>query len=236
MSTSLKKVSLIIATAWLIGGFSFVSAEESPSGSGTFFSSDGNLEPSNPYENDYQSGVPSTLQSAPLSNPSQVGQLNFCPGAGTTRADITTEQACNAYCTHENNFERMEGFGLNKSKYADVDCCCWKGSVTSQPKKVTCSELPDGTCELGNTLKGDVAKTPQEFAGRIIKNFLGIVGVLALVMFMWGGAQIMMSRFGGDDKTKYQQGIQTLVGAGAGLVVIFGSYALVEFLFSRLLS
>jgi len=69
-------------------------------------------------------------------------------------------------------------------------------------------------------------------AGRIIKAVLGLVGVFALVMFIYGGV-LWMSSGGSEEKIK--KGKETLVWAVAGLALIFFSYAVLEFLFKVIL-
>ncbi|MBT5808628.1 hypothetical protein HOI18_05140 [Candidatus Uhrbacteria bacterium] len=59
---------------------------------------------------------------------------------------------------------------------------------------------------------------------RIIKAILGIVGAIALLMFVWGGLQWVLSA-GSPDKIK--KGKDTLVWAVIGLTVIIAAYALV---------
>ncbi|MFA6132102.1 MAG: hypothetical protein WC702_03540 [Patescibacteria group bacterium] len=59
-------------------------------------------------------------------------------------------------------------------------------------------------------------------AGNIIKAVLGLAGVAAFLMFIWGGAQWIIS---GGKKETIEKGKQTVVWATLGLVFIFVSYA-----------
>lgn len=69
-------------------------------------------------------------------------------------------------------------------------------------------------------------------AGRIIKAFLGIVGIIALVMFLYGGFLWLTSS---GNSQKIEEGRNIFVWAILGLVVIFSSYVLVSFVFEKLL-
>ena len=60
--------------------------------------------------------------------------------------------------------------------------------------------------------------------GSLIKVLLGISGALALLMFVWGGIQWLISS---GDPTKIKKGKDTLIWATLGLVIIFSSYVLV---------
>lgn len=60
-------------------------------------------------------------------------------------------------------------------------------------------------------------------AGNIIKAILGLSGVAALVMFIWGGVQWIIS---GGKKETVEKGKQTLLWAALGLCFIFIAYAL----------
>jgi len=73
----------------------------------------------------------------------------------------------------------------------------------------------------GEMVKGDV----PSLIGNVLKVFLGIIGSLALVIFIYGGVMWMTSG-GNPDKVKKAQG--TLVWSILGLVVIFSSYVLVS--------
>ena len=69
--------------------------------------------------------------------------------------------------------------------------------------------------------------TPQVLIGKIINSVLGVVGSLALLMFIFGGLTWMTSA-GSADKVK--KGKDIIVWSAIGLVVIFASYGLVRFL------
>lgn len=66
---------------------------------------------------------------------------------------------------------------------------------------------------------------PNEVGGRLIKSILGVVGVTALIMFIYGGIELLTSR---GNPESVQKGRQTLMWATLGLIVILGSYGLVR--------
>ena len=68
-----------------------------------------------------------------------------------------------------------------------------------------------------------------EVVVRIIKVFLGILGTISLVMFIYGGI-LMLTSAGKAEQIK--KGQQTLVWASLGILVIFTSYAILKFVFS----
>ena len=67
--------------------------------------------------------------------------------------------------------------------------------------------------------------------GNIIKAVLGLVGTLALVMFIYGGILWMTS---GGKEEQIKKGKDTLVWAVLGLAIIFFSYALSNFIINAL--
>lgn len=67
--------------------------------------------------------------------------------------------------------------------------------------------------------------------GYIIKAILGIVGAVALFMFVYGGVMMIVS---GGKPEKIQTGKSVLTWAVIGLAVIFSSYLLVNFIISGL--
>ena len=80
---------------------------------------------------------------------------------------------------------------------------------------------------LPNPLRvGGQDPTLAQFIGKVINGILGVVGSLALVMFIYGGLTWMTSA-GGAEKVK--KGKDILIWAVIGLVIIFSAYALVNF-------
>ncbi len=76
-------------------------------------------------------------------------------------------------------------------------------------------------------------QAPQLLIKNIIQGALGIVGSLALIMFIYGGFTWMFAAGNSDAVVK---GRNILIWAAIGLVIIFSSYALVNFVFTKLLS
>jgi hypothetical protein len=92
------------------------------------------------------------------------------------------------------------------------------------------SEVPVSESEIFPTYQinspiGSV--TGPELIGRIIKTALGIVGALALLMFIYGGFTWLTS---GGSSDKIEKGRNILTWATIGMVVVFASYTLVDFL------
>ena len=86
----------------------------------------------------------------------------------------------------------------------------------------------EGAVTLPNLLGN---KDLPTIIGNIIKAVLGLVGVLALVMFIYGGILWMTS---GGSEEQVKKGKDTLVWAVLGLAIVFFSYALSNFVITRL--
>ena len=84
------------------------------------------------------------------------------------------------------------------------------------------------TGELPNPLG---TKDVSTLIGRIIKGALGVVGSLALLMFIYGGL-IWMTSGGNEEKIKKGKGI--LIWAIFGIVIIFTSYSILNMVFTIL--
>jgi len=67
---------------------------------------------------------------------------------------------------------------------------------------------------------------PRVIIGNIINAILGVVGSLALLMFIYGGVIWLLSQ---GNEQKVEQGKKLILWAAMGLIVIFTSYALVLF-------
>jgi hypothetical protein len=74
-------------------------------------------------------------------------------------------------------------------------------------------------------------KDLEVFIGSAVKSVLGATGVIALIMFVWGGF-LWMTAGGNTELVKKAKG--TVVWASIGLVVVFASYAIVQFIISAL--
>ncbi len=71
----------------------------------------------------------------------------------------------------------------------------------------------------------------EDLVARVIKAFLGIVGTIALVLFLYGGILWLTSA---GNSSKVEEGRNVFVWAVLGLVVIFSSYVIVNFVFDKL--
>lgn len=88
-----------------------------------------------------------------------------------------------------------------------------------------CSTSTDAIC-IENPLGATGIDSPQLLVGRVINSILGVVGSLALVMFVYGGL-IWMTSSGSAEKVK--KGRDILIWAVIGLLIIFSAYGLVRF-------
>lgn len=84
----------------------------------------------------------------------------------------------------------------------------------------------DSTASIDNPIT-IAASSPQAFIGKIINAVMGIVGSLALLMFILGGLIWMTS---GGSAEKVKKGRDIVIWSVLGLVVVFASYGLVYFL------
>ena len=101
--------------------------------------------------------------------------------------------------------------------------------------QVCCCQLkPDSTNTVGTETKstkldnplGDNIKSPQDLVGQVINTLFGVVGSLALVMFIYGGF-LWMTSAGSSEKVK--KGRDIFIWAAVGLVIVFSAYNIVRF-------
>ncbi|MFA6161132.1 MAG: pilin [Patescibacteria group bacterium] len=112
-----------------------------------------------------------------------------------------------------------------------VNFCCavkpdWKPATTAAPTAVK----PPSEYKLSNPL-GTVSI--PVILGRIIKTFLGIVGGIALMVFVYGGLMWMTAR---GDQAQVKKGQDALKAASIGLFIVMFSYTLAGNLVSFLTS
>ncbi len=85
------------------------------------------------------------------------------------------------------------------------------------------------TVTLENPL-GNITNPTQLYA-RLIFAFMGMTGVVALIMFLIGGWQWLTA---GGNAEKVKKGEETIIWAVFGLVLIFASYAILRAVFETL--
>jgi hypothetical protein len=91
----------------------------------------------------------------------------------------------------------------------------------------------DGTVSLCNPLGEGATKTDiPALLGTVISSVLGVIGSLALVMFIYGGITWMLSAGNQEQVTK---GKNILIWATVGIVIIFTAYALVRFVLATVI-
>lgn len=71
----------------------------------------------------------------------------------------------------------------------------------------------------------------EAFIGRVIRAIVGLVGTIALVMFIWGGLQWMLAA---GDATKVAAGKKTITWATLGIFAIASAYAILNFIINAI--
>ncbi len=89
----------------------------------------------------------------------------------------------------------------------------------AQTQGTNAPATPSGA-SLQNPIKAD---SVPELIGMVINSVLGIVGSLALLMFVFGGLTWMTSS-GSQEKVK--KGKDILIWSALGLVIVFGAYGI----------
>jgi hypothetical protein len=84
---------------------------------------------------------------------------------------------------------------------------------------------PDGTLKNNSTLPADT--DAQGYIFKIIRAFLDLIGVIALVLIIYGGFAILLAR---GDSGKIQKGKDTIFWAIIGTLLILASLGIVSFL------
>ncbi len=135
--------------------------------------------------------------------------------------------ACRQHCLDTTGIATaFEGRGVGCSEVA-------AGGGTETDTNTNAPPGPRGgpAPTLPNPLGGST--DVRTIIGRVINAALGISGSVALLMFIWGGLQWLTS---GGSPERIQKGKNTIVWAVLGLVLIFGSYAILNFVLGAILS
>jgi hypothetical protein len=95
------------------------------------------------------------------------------------------------------------------------------------------SGTANNPCTTGICLQNPLGSidSPQALIGKIINSLLGVVGSIALLMFVYGGLTWMTSA---GSSEKIDKGKSILVWSAIGLVVIFSAYGLTRFVLTTI--
>lgn len=153
------------------------------------------------------------------------GKKELCDELKTQKA-ITDEQkareTCNAFCSSGTA-------GAPYSCYFSVSESCQSLLEKTEDGNrgidlpFDISELTERTRQLNK-----LSDTPAMLIGRVIKVAMGIIGAIALIVFITSGVLYMTAR-GNSQQT--EKAIKMMLWGALGTVAILGSYAVVDFLF-----
>ena len=128
-----------------------------------------------------------------------------------------------------------------KPKLAEgVDCFINEMCTSNTCTDKKCAAAPAGTGTGDATAAPDEnydipnflgTEDPNEVIGRVVKYIMGFVGTIALVTFMYGGILWLIS---GGREAYVDKGRDTMVWSAIGMVVVFSSYILIDFVFKLL--
>ncbi len=104
--------------------------------------------------------------------------------------------------------------------------------VLSSPVQAAADDAMEGLDTVG-TQAGLVKSDIRLTIGKIIKVFLGILGIVFFVIILYAGYVYMTS---GGDPTKVQTAKQWMTNATIGLIIIFAAYSIVSFILNALLN
>lgn len=150
--------------------------------------------------------------------------ISVYPSEGTTRAEA--EAQCTATCA-------AEATGHSGTSPVTTLDRCSEGlfsAVEATPTPPASSAPADsgGSVTLFNPLGANVGVA--EFISRGIRAVIGIIGAMALLMFIYGGVMWMTA---GDSK-RVESSKEILKNSTIGLLLIFFSYSIVSVIFSLL--
>ena len=98
----------------------------------------------------------------------------------------------------------------------------------AQQTNLDCDPSAGGFCNPAGSEKN---WTAQGLTAKIIKIVLGLVGVVALILFIYAGFMWMTAQ-GKSDQIKKAR--DTMVWAVLGLIVVFSSYVIVSFVLKEM--
>ncbi|MBP9695289.1 MAG: hypothetical protein KBD73_02710 [Candidatus Magasanikbacteria bacterium] len=134
-------------------------------------------------------------------------------------------QNCDAGATQDANRAKSCLFILTQT------CSQYASNPSASGSGYDGPDFSDLNNELGATTRGLNKlglSSPSALIGRLIRVAVGIIGTIALVIFVYAGLVWMTSR---GDSSKAESSRSMLLWASLGVVVILSSYAIVDFIF-----
>lgn len=157
----------------------------------------------------------------------------YTPSEGGFLGTPENPDACGAACGRSIGGSRCGSFGCSEAVFnvngftnGAQKCCCYKRRLTGSATS-TAAFLP----ELANPF-GTEYSIPK-LVGKTLRGFMGILGVIAMVIFIYGGFLWMISL---GDETRVKKGRETMIWAGMGLIAIVGSYVVIQFILDTVLA
>lgn len=165
--------------------------------------------------------------------------------AGSCTCELTSTQSTDAGSTSSKTFfannqsecaEAKSNPAILESKGVDtaivtIGSCVYTAASTGDSSAGT----PGGTVDFfSSDLQSDIKGLDQvnaslpELIGRLVKILMGVIGTIALVMFMYGGVMWMTASGNSDREGK---ALGTILWSALGIIVILASYALADLVF-----
>ena len=120
---------------------------------------------------------------------------------------------------------------------AKCKCECQNGTQSIEKNQSDCNQKCSSASGICTTIDSTKLNNPVgasniniiDLIGRIIQAFLGIIGTISLVMFVYAGFLILTAS---GKAGQIQKGQQTMVWASLGILIVFASYAILKFVFT----
>jgi hypothetical protein len=146
---------------------------------------------------------------------------------------IFANQACAGWCSCWKSGSDNQGWQTNyaaecPSSTADGFSCQYNSSYNPG----SLNGQSGGAVQLDNPL-GDGKTDINVIIGQVISVILGVVGSIALLMFVYGGVVWMTSS---GNQEKITKGKNIIVWAIMGLLMIFASYGIIKFLLTKVIT
>jgi hypothetical protein len=171
--------------------------------------------------------------------------LTIFLGAEQVKADTEKDLDGREGCVCEGS--SSEEVGKENITWVSVGTCgtdpeeCQRRCEREAGANGAVADSTTGECENEATLRDNArsklkkisVSDPSALIGTVLRGVLGLTGSIALLMFVYGGF-LWLTSGGSPDKIKKAQGI--LVWATLGLLLIFGSYTIVDKILSTIAS
>jgi hypothetical protein len=121
---------------------------------------------------------------------------------------------------------------MNKSTLKKIAVTGASVAAIALPAVVLAQTAPDLGLEYGESI-GLGSRDVRETVGSVIRAFMGLLGIIAVMLILWGGFKWMTA---GGNEEQVGEAKKIIVSGVIGLIIIMSAYAIATFVVNAIIN